>query len=65
MTQEQALQLIVQVCEKGNKSGLFTLSESSLVLQALEQFGVTPPTVDEVKQDDEAQEVTETKEVKE
>ena len=65
MTQEQALQIIVQVCEKGNKSGLFTLSESSLVLQALEQFGVTPPTVDEVKQDDEAQEVTETKEVKE
>ena len=65
MTQEQALQIIFQVCEKGNKSGLFTLSESSLVLQALEQFGVTPPTVDEVKQDDEAEEVTETKEVKE
>ena len=65
MTQEQALQIIVQVCEKGNKSGLFTLSESSLVLQALEQFGVTPPTVDEVKQDDEAEEGTETKEVKE
>ena len=64
MTQEQALQIIVQVCEKGNKSGLFTLSESSLVLQALEQFGVTPPTVDEVKQDDVAEEVTETKEVK-
>ena len=65
MTQEQALQIIVQVCEKGNKAGLFTLSESSLVLQALEQFGVTPPTVDEVKQDDEAEKVTETKEVKE
>ena len=64
MTQEQALQIIVQVCEKGNKAGLFSLSESSLVLQALEQFGVTPPTVDEVKQDDEAEEVTETKEVK-
>ena len=64
MTQEQALQIIVQVCEKGNKSGLFTLSESSLVLQALEQFGVIPPTADEVKQDDEAEEVTETKEVK-
>tara|TARA_B100000519_G_C14087214_1_gene364538 strand:- start:191 stop:388 length:198 start_codon:yes stop_codon:yes gene_type:complete len=64
MTQEQALQIIVQVCEKGNKSGLFTLSESSLVLQALEQFGVIPPKADEVKQDDVAEEVTETKEVK-
>ena len=64
MTQEQALQIIVQVCEKANKSGLFTLSESSLVLQALEQFGVTPPKADEVKQDDVAEEVTETKEVK-
>jgi len=64
MTQEQALQIIVQVCEKANKSGLFTLSESSLVLQALEQFGVIPPKADEVKQDDVAEEVTETKEVK-
>ena len=64
MTQEQALQIIVQVCEKGNKSGLFTLSESSLVIQALEQFGVIPPKADEVKQDDVAEEVTETKEVK-
>lgn len=65
MTQEQSLQIIVQVCEKANKNGLFTLSESSLVLQALEQFGVTPPTVEEVKQDEEAEEVSETKEVKE
>ena len=65
MTQEQALQIIVQVCEKGNKNGLFTLSESSLVLQALEQLGVTPPTVEEVNQDEEAEEVSETKEVKE
>jgi hypothetical protein len=64
MTQEQALQIIVQVCEKGNKNGLFTLSESSLVLQALEQFGVQPPKVEEVKQD-EVSEETETKEVKE
>ena len=64
MTQEQALQIIVQVCEKGNKNGLFTLSESSLVLQALEQFGVQPPKVEEVKQDDVSEE-TETKEVKE
>ena len=64
MTQEQALQIIVQVCEKGNKSGLFTLSESSLVLQALEQFGVQPPQVEEL-QDEVAEEVSETKEVKE
>ena len=64
MTKEQALQLIVQVCEKGNKSGLFTLSESSLVLQALEQFGVHPPKVEELEQDDVAEEVTETKEIK-
>jgi hypothetical protein len=62
MTQEQALQVIVQVCEKGNKSGLFTLSESSLVLQALEQYGVTPPQAKELEQD-EAQD-TEAKEVK-
>ena len=59
MTKEQALQLIVQVCEKGNKSGLFTLSESSLVLQ---QFGVMPPKAEELEQD-EVQE-TEAKEVK-
>ncbi len=65
MTKEQALQLIVQVCEKGNKSGLFTLSESSLVLQALEQFGVTPPKAEELDQDDVAEEATEAKEVKE
>ena len=65
MTKEQALQLIVQVCEKGNKSGLFTLSESSLVLQALEQFGVQPPKVEELEQDDVAEEVSETKKVKE
>jgi hypothetical protein len=63
MTKEQAIQIIVQVCEKGNKSGLFTLSESSLVLQALEQFGVQPPKVEELKQDE--TEVSETKEVKE
>jgi len=65
MTQEQALQVIVQVCEKGNKSGLFTLSESSLVLQALEQYGVTPPKAEELEQNEEAEEVSETKEVKE
>lgn len=63
MTQEQSLQIIVQVCEKANKNGLFTLAESSLVLQALEQFGVTPPSVEEVKQDEETK--SETKEVKE
>tara|TARA_A100001201_G_scaffold6430_1_gene10623 strand:- start:1868 stop:2056 length:189 start_codon:yes stop_codon:yes gene_type:complete len=61
MNKEQALQIIVQVCEKGNKAGLFSLSESSLVLQALEQFGVTPPAVESV--DEEVNE-TETKEVK-
>tara|TARA_R100001163_G_C5061482_1_gene198400 strand:- start:1781 stop:1975 length:195 start_codon:yes stop_codon:yes gene_type:complete len=64
MTKEQALQIIVQCCEKGNKNGLFSLSESSLVLQALEQFGVTPPSVEEVKQD-EVSEEAETKKVKE
>ena len=64
MKKEQALQIIVQVCEKGNKSGLLTLSESSLVLQALEQFGVQPPQVEEL-QDEVAEEVSETKEVKE
>lgn len=64
MTQEQALQLIVQVCEKGNKSGLFTLSESSLVLQALEKFGVEPPKVDTIT-DDNVSEETEQKKVKE
>ena len=64
MTKDQALQLLVSVCEKASKSGLFTLSESSLVLQALEQFGVQPPQVDDLKQDDVAQEVSETKEIK-
>ena len=63
MTQEQALQIIVQVCEKGNKAGIFTLSESSLVLQALEQFGVKPPKVEDIK-DADVQETKKTKEVK-
>tara|TARA_Y100001938_G_scaffold38106_1_gene52587 strand:+ start:448 stop:645 length:198 start_codon:yes stop_codon:yes gene_type:complete len=65
MTKEQALQIIVQVCEKGNKNGLFTLSESSLVLQALEQFGVQPPKVEEVQQDETEEKKTETKKIKE
>ena len=65
MTQEQSLQVIVQVCEKANKSGLFTLSESHLVLQALEQFGVKPQIANEVEQAEETKEVkSETKEVK-
>ena len=64
MTKDQALQLLVSVCEKASKSGLFTLSESSLVLQALEQFGVKPPQVDDLNKDDVAQKETETKEVK-
>ena len=64
MTKDQALQLLVSVCEKASKSGLFTLSESSLVLQALEQFGVQPPQVEDLKQDDVAQEVSETKKIK-
>jgi len=64
MTKEQALQLLVSVCEKASKSGLFTLSESSLVLQALEQFGVQPPQVEELKQDEVEQQKSETKKVK-
>tara|TARA_R100000773_G_scaffold29411_1_gene25205 strand:+ start:1561 stop:1758 length:198 start_codon:yes stop_codon:yes gene_type:complete len=64
MTKEQALQLLVSVCEKASKSGLFTLSESSLVLQALEQFGVQPPQVEELKQDEVEEEKSETKKVK-
>jgi hypothetical protein len=64
MTKEQSLQIIVQVCEKASKSGLFTLSESSLVLQALQEFGVQPPQVEDIKQDDTIQEETQTKEVK-
>ena len=62
MTNEQAIQIIVQVCEKGNKSGLFTLSESSLVLQALEQFGVEVPKISDLQNNEETE--TETKEVK-
>ena len=62
MKQEQALQIIVQVCEKGNKAGLFTLSESSLVLKALEQFGVLPPAVESVEGENDVQE-SETKEI--
>tara|TARA_R100000995_G_scaffold64335_1_gene33455 strand:+ start:118 stop:312 length:195 start_codon:yes stop_codon:yes gene_type:complete len=62
MTKEQALQIIVQVCEKGNKAGLFTLSESSLVLKALEQFGVLPPAVESVEGENDVQE-SEAKEI--
>jgi len=62
MKQEQALQIIVQVCEKGNKAGLFSLSESHLVLQALEQFGVKPPQVENI--DDDATVVEEEEEKK-
>jgi hypothetical protein len=62
MKQDQALQIIVQVCEKGNKAGLFTLSESSLVLKALEQFGVLPPAVESVEGENDVQE-SEAKEI--
>jgi len=64
MTKEQSLQIIIQACEKGNKNGLFTLSESSLVLQALEQFGVQPPKVEELEKNEVEEEVTETKKIK-
>ena len=64
MTQEQALQIVVQVCEKGNKAGLFSLSESSLVLQALEVYGVKPPAVESVDDANEVQEETKTKKIK-
>lgn len=64
MKQEQALQIIVQVCEKGNKAGLFSLSESSLVLKALEQFGVKPPDVENVEEAKEVKEESEEKQVK-
>lgn len=64
MTKEQSLNILISVCEKASKAGLFSLSESSLVLQSLENFGVTPPKVDDIKQDDVAEEVTETKEIK-
>ena len=64
MAREQATQLLVSVCEKANKSGLFTLSESSLVLQALEQFGVQPPKVEELEKNEAEEEVTETKKIK-
>ena len=62
MKQDQALQIIVQVCETGNKAGLFTLSESSLVLKALEQFGVLPPAVESVEGENDVQE-SEAKEI--
>lgn len=62
MKQDQALQIIVQVCEKGNKAGLFTLSESPLVLKALEQFGVLPPAVESVEGENDVQE-SEAKEI--
>tara|TARA_R100000654_G_scaffold69416_1_gene98984 strand:- start:9373 stop:9570 length:198 start_codon:yes stop_codon:yes gene_type:complete len=64
MTKEQATQLLVSVCEKASKSGLFTLSESSLVLQALEKFGVQPPQVEDLKHDDVEKKVSKTKEIK-
>ena len=51
MKQEQALQIIVQVCEKANKSGIFTLGESHLVLKALEHFGIKPPQVENIDED--------------
>ena len=48
MKQEEALKILVQVCEKANKAGVFSLSESSLVLQALESFGVKAPKAEEI-----------------
>jgi hypothetical protein len=51
MKQEQALQVIVQVCEKANRSGVFTLGESALVLQALEAFGVKAPKAESIDED--------------
>ena len=64
MTKEQSLQILISVCEKASKACLFSLSESSLVLQSLENFGVTPPKVDDIKQDEVEEQKSETKEVK-
>ena len=52
MKQEEAIKILVQVCEKSNKAGVFSLSESSLVLQALEAFGITAPKSDGIESDD-------------
>jgi hypothetical protein len=56
MKQEEALKILVQVCEKANKAGVFTLSESSLVLQALESFGVTAPKAEKINDSEDKKE---------
>ena len=58
MKQEEALKVLIQVCEKANKAGVFTLSESSLVLQALEAFGVTAPKADKIDDNEAKKETT-------
>ena len=58
MKQEEALKVLIQVCEKANKAGVFTLSESSLVLQALEAFGVTAQKADKIDDNEAKKETT-------
>ena len=61
MKQEQALQVLIQVCEKSNRSGVFTLGESALVLKALEVFGVKAEVPNNLEDSEDTEEVKEKK----
>tara|TARA_Y100000361_G_scaffold111063_1_gene101154 strand:- start:4390 stop:4587 length:198 start_codon:yes stop_codon:yes gene_type:complete len=63
MNNEQAMNIIVSVCEKSVQKGVFTLAEAHLVLNALETLGVKLPQVNQISNDDEV-EVVEEKETK-
>ena len=64
MKQENAIQVLIQVCEKATKAGVFSLGESSLVLQALEAFGVKAPQPEGLDADAEAEVVEDKKDKK-
>lgn len=61
MNNDQAMNIIVSVCEKSVQKGVFTLAEAHLVLNALETLGVKLPEVNQISNEAEVLEEAETK----
>lgn len=61
MNNDQAMNIIVSVCEKSVQKGVFTLAEAHLVLNALETLGVKLPEVNQISNEAEVVEEAETK----
>lgn len=64
MNNDQAMNILVSVCEKSVQKGVLTLAEAHLVLSALETMGVKLPEVNSIQQDAEPVEAETVKEKK-